>query len=163
MDIYFDMDGVLAKFLFGTPFPDLLKDGYWEKLPPQENPLEAARILAKRHKVKILSSYLEGCNALKEKKNWLRSWIPEIPEENWVFIPYGESKGSFVQSHEDILIDDRGLHGREWEEAGGKFIKVSVDKQDAVKEMKRFRYVLCPELSPNVIANIVEKRIEDRL
>ena len=157
MFINFDMDGVLAKFLFGTPFPELYKEHYWTNLPPQMNPLETAKKLSAKYPVRILSSYLEDSPyALKEKKVWLKSWLPEIPERNWVFVPYGQSKGMYLTSPKDILIDDRGVHGQEWTDAGGKFIKMSVDKKDAIKEMKKYKYVLCPELPVETMVRIVE-------
>lgn len=159
MGIYFDLDGVLAKFMFGTPFANLYRKGYFENLPPQMNIVMAAKSLAKQEDVFILSAYLEDSRyALEEKKRWIKAWLPEIPESNWMFLPCGQSKGDFVTSPGDILLDDRRVHGKEWTNSSGKFIKVSKNKEDAIAEKKNYQYVISPDMCPEEILRIVERR-----
>jgi hypothetical protein len=118
--------------------------------------------LSKEYDVYILSAYLPDSNyALAEKKTWLRHWLPEIPEKNWILIPCGVSKGDYVKSSHDILIDDRWIHGKEWLDAGGRFIKVSRDLKDAKEEIKKHPFVLSPDMpSEEIVFNI--KKLADK-
>lgn len=42
MRYFFDMDGVLCKFMHGTPFEAIYEKGYFRNLPPQENIIETS-------------------------------------------------------------------------------------------------------------------------
>jgi 5'(3')-deoxyribonucleotidase len=160
MKIFFDMDGVLAKYLFGKPFEALFQEFYFENLPPQTCFVEACKELSKKYDVRILSAYLEESKyAIKEKKSWLKRFLPEIPESQYMLIPCGVPKGNYVTSPDDILIDDYGLNCKSWVEAGGKVFKVSSSAIDAEKERKKHDFILDPEMSTQDIVQAVEDRI----
>ena len=164
MRILFDMDGVLAKYLFGKPFEALFEERYFADLPPQTNFVNAAKKLSKMYDVRILSAYLEDSKyAYNEKVNWLKEFLPEVPEEQWILIPCGIPKGKFLESKEDILIDDWGENCKSWDAAGGRFFKVSANAADAQKEMCKWDYVLHPEMTADEIVKAVQDRINETL
>lgn len=158
MRIHFDMDGVLARYLINEPYEALFRKGYFRNLPPQTAFIEAIKILfSKGYDVRILSAYLEDSKyALNEKKEWLREWLPSIPESHWMLIPVGVPKGDYISSKDDILIDDYTPNCKSWEEAGGKFCKVSLHSEDALKESQRFDNVLNPDMTAFEIVEIIE-------
>lgn len=153
---YFDMDGTLAKFMFGTPVENLYEKGYWLFLPPQLNIVNAAKELDSY----ILSAYLTE-DAVREKKAWNRIWLPNIPEEKQIYVPCGESKGNYYVP-DGILIDDRGVHCKEWADAGGTYVKVSVDTDDARKEKKKHKFVIHPEMPSEMIVNILKEAEKEK-
>jgi 5'(3')-deoxyribonucleotidase len=164
MRILFDMDGVLAKYLFGKPFEALFEKGYFADLPPQTSFVEAAKKLSEMYEVRVLSAYLEDSKyAYEEKQNWLRKYLPELPEEKWILIPCGIPKGNYLESKDDILIDDWGENCKSWNEVNGRFFKVSASAADARKEMSKWDYVLHPEMTADEIVKAVQDRINEEL
>ena len=64
--------------------------------------------------------------ALKEKNNWLNKYLPELPIEKRIFVPYGDVKYKYLPSKItsfDYLIDDHTKNLLDWKEAGGTGIK----------------------------------------
>lgn len=160
MRINIDMDGVLAKYMFEVPFEGLFEKHYFKNLPPQKNILEAVKRLNRKYDVHILSAYLPDSDyAFQEKQFWLRKWLPEISESNWILIPCGVSKGNYLKSAGDILIDDYGVNCKAWKDAGGKICKVSSSPADAKKEQCRYDYLINPDMKPEEIVNVVEKLV----
>lgn len=142
---FIDMDGVVAKFNTVKSEEQLYKKGYFKNLPPQENILKAVKELAKvqdQESVYILSCYLkESRFALDEKKEWLKKYLPEISENQWIFVPCGERKTNYVPwgvGVFDILVDDYGANIRAWKEANenASYIKVCDDFADMTSKEK---------------------------
>lgn len=148
MSFWFDMDGVLAKFLFGTPLSEVKSERYLFELPPNKTIVEASRTVP----AYVLSAYFTDCDhAVPEKKQWNKKWT-NIPEERQFYLPCGESKGIYYRPGR-ILVDDRGVHCKEWADAGGVYVKVSVNSQDAEKERTRHRFVVSPDMT---VAEVLE-------
>lgn len=63
-----------------------------------------------------MSSVFNDDHSISEKKEWLAKYLPEIPEENQIFVPYGESKSDYIldKSSEDVLLDDFTKNLNEW-------------------------------------------------
>jgi 5'(3')-deoxyribonucleotidase len=157
------MDGVLARYLFDEPYEALFRKNYFKRLPPQTCFIEAIKILYnKGYDVRILSAYLEDSKyALKEKKEWLREWLPTIPEEQWMLMKVGVSKGDYLNEPGDILIDDYGVNCKQWEEVGGRFFKVSAHAKDADNEKLRYDHVLHPEMNALEVVEAIEEMIKE--
>lgn len=117
--VYFDMDGLLAKYIPGGEYT---KKGYFLNL--EEDPVMVAVIVELQRQdvdVAILSQYLENGYALQEKKKWLESHNIHCKQ---IFVPYGSNKDLYINgSGPHVLIDDYTKNLKAWESAGYVAIK----------------------------------------
>lgn len=124
MEIYFDMDGVLAKWDVEKTQADTFEDGYFleREIDPTAEILVRMLQTAK-HDVTILSSAYVTTNARQEKSEWLKRHHITAPA---IFVPYGMRKDSFVPNTcgVKILIDDYTKNLREWEESDPSHIGI---------------------------------------
>lgn len=125
---FIDMDGTLAEWKNITSNDELYQKGYYENLKPNRHILNETRNLIKEGKdIFILSSFLSDSDyALKEKNNWLDKYLPELPKDKRIFVPYGDSKYRYIPNKItafDYLIDDHTQNLLDWKEAGGTGIK----------------------------------------
>ena len=127
--IFFDMDGVLARFYDQAKYLERMweKDFFW-LLEPYTNTIELVRSLIKETdaEIFILSACNPGSSAMEEKERWLDLFLPEIAKENRVFCFVGENKAEKVPggiTKNDFLIDDYTHNLLQWKEAGGTGIK----------------------------------------
>ncbi len=104
MKFIIDMDGVLAKWE-NVPFEETMKEGYFLSRQPQINMIEAVKILKKSFPVCINSKTYNDDHSAKEKREWLKIYLPEIEDNEIVFSNYGDNKPK-EGSTEDFLIDD---------------------------------------------------------
>jgi len=157
---FFDMDGVLAVFNFKATQEDLRTDDYWISRPCHSNMILLAFLLILLgYDVFIITATLEDHpRAIKEKNGWLNILLPMISSNKRIFTVCGEDKIASVPEFNpetDILIDDYGVNCKTWEDAGGTYVKVSKNKQDAEKEEAKHRYVIHPEMNPYDAARIL--------
>lgn len=131
MRIFVDMDGTLAKWN-NVEFEQLYEKGYYRNLEPNKKILdEVNRLIEQGEDVYILSCYLKDSQyALEEKKEWCKAYLPQLNEEKYVFVPFGENKGKFFNerglspiTNHDYLIDDYTRNLIEWKELGGIGVK----------------------------------------
>ena len=130
MRIFVDMDGTLAKWN-NVEFEELFEEGYYRNLEPNENILnEVNHLIRQGEDVYILSAYLtESDYAKKEKQEWVKQHLPQLPQEKQIFVPYGTNKAEYLKEHyspitnQDYLIDDYTKNLLEWKEFGGIGVK----------------------------------------
>lgn len=129
--VYFDLDGTLAEWKTTATMQELQQKNYFFFLKPTKL-ARLANCLAKRNEIEvmILSQYLTGTPALKDKNRWCDLYIPNIDQEHRIFVPCGDGKAEVIQkslgrplNKEDILIDDYSKNLMEWSAAGGTAIK----------------------------------------
>lgn len=125
---FIDMDGTLAEWRDIKSNSELYQKGYYESLKPNNYLLEEVKKLIKEGKdIYILSSFLSDSDyALKEKNIWLNKYLPELPVQKRIFVPYGDVKYKYLPSKItsfDYLIDDHTKNLLDWKEAGGTGIK----------------------------------------
>lgn len=111
--LFVDMDGTLAVFQKVDHLEQLLEEGYFLNLPPQENVIDAVRVILHENPeidVYIMSSVLSDSKyAVDEKNAWLNKYLPEIPMSHRIFPPCGENKLDYVPGGiraDDHLLDD---------------------------------------------------------
>ena len=151
---FIDMDGVLAEYNFDLPYFEMLYEkDYFLTRPPQTNFVTAVKdMIADGDEVFILSAVLkESEYALFEKHDWLDKYLPEVNCKHRIFTLCGEDKISYVPHFDpdnDVLVDDFGENCKVWSRAGGTYVKVSRDVQDAIYESGKHRNVIFPNMSP---------------
>lgn len=157
-NVFFDMDGTLAEWREAATLEELLKPGYFETLKPTDL-VEFANELAKNQNFHcyVLSAYMPESNALKEKKEWCKKYLPQFDESHLLFVPCGVSKAKFVAealhfdyfmdeteerqvlSEHDFLVDDYSYNLNDWAAAGGNGIKWINDVNGEGKRFKGWR------------------------
>lgn len=133
--LFIDMDGTLNKW-FSLEDPSILYlKGYYLSCRPHLKLIEGIKLYMKKHpdvECFILTSYFDdSLYAKREKELWLDYYIPEIPVENRIFVPYGTLKTEFAAMHDKVgkidstcfLLDDYSNNLHEWDSCGGVGIK----------------------------------------
>lgn len=104
--LYVDMDGVLARWEDAS-YRDVSSEGFFLSRKPELNLIDAVRLIFELDMdVHILSSVLDNEYAIKEKKEWLRFWLPWLPECCCHFISYGSVKMPLCREKIAYLLDD---------------------------------------------------------
>ena len=126
--LFVDMDGTLAVWRTDISSPEeLYRKNYFKDLAPQQNVVNAIKniINESEMEVYILSVYLSDSKyALKEKKEWIQNYIPEISKDKQIFVPIGKSKVEYLKeiginvTYKDFLLDDYTLNLNEWKTKG---------------------------------------------
>lgn len=111
--LFVDMDGTLAVFKNVDHLEQLLEQGYFLNLEPQEQVVDAVKEIISSHpdiEVYIMSSVLSDSKyAVEEKNAWLNKYLPEIPMDHRIFPPCGDNKLDYVPDGirtSDCLLDD---------------------------------------------------------
>lgn len=113
--IYFDMDGVLAKWKF-APLDETAEPGFFYNLDLEPSVRDAVLLLNEAgFAVSILSAvYMNGI-AEVDKSRWLDKF--DMPHIDRTFVPYGQKKTDYINKEHDtfILLDDYNLNLVEWD------------------------------------------------
>lgn len=128
--IFFDMDGVLARFYDHVNYLERM----WEKnffylLEPYTNTVDLVNACMSEFgdvDIYILSACNKDSSAMEEKKAWVDLFLPLIPAERRIFCWVGENKADYVPGGirpNDFLIDDYTLNLLKWQSSGGVGIK----------------------------------------
>lgn len=125
-NLYVDMDGTLAVWQKRT-LEEVATKGYFRNIPAMTNVVAAIRKLIEEDifNIYILSSVFRDNHSADDKKYWLKNNLPEVKDENIIFVPYGDKKADYVELDKDCyLMDDLSKNLHEWEAAGGTGIKI---------------------------------------
>lgn len=146
--LFFDLDGVLAVWqdkLFnpitlpngeilpiGTPVTDEIWNNpethYYASIPPYPVFVDAINdFLCDRDDCEVFILSKSPYFAIKDKFDWVRKYLPNIPTDHIIICPYGKyPKTNFLDeiSKDDYLFDDFSPNVREWNEAGGTPVNV---------------------------------------
>lgn len=127
--IFFDMDGVLAKWE-PVSIEETMEKGFFYSREPDKAMLDlVTQIMILGLPVSVLSSVYRDDHSIKEKEQWLdKVGLSSLGRR--LFSPYGESKGEIIDSLKKhypdsifVLVDDNSEMLRKWQEAGGIGVK----------------------------------------
>ena len=179
--IYFDMDGVLAKWGSGSSTSEMptedeifdIKNHYFKKVKVDKCAKTLFDVLAdKGYDVCIISN--ADKDTIPDKYFWLKENFPDIKDEQIFFAPLDADKTKFVKGNADVsvLIDDLTANLTKWEEQGGKGIKYlngfngrnfpSISFLDLEKRMQLFDEAVSKDKN-NMFAEIQERQLTSAL
>ena len=120
--VYFDMDGVLAKFQKEVPAEATKVPGYCLGLDEDPKAIMLANMLRIRGIAVCALSAVWHDKAKSDKREWLDKKIgKDFPA---IFVPNGADKSQYIkQGRRSILIDDFSRNLHEWTRAGHIGIK----------------------------------------
>lgn len=126
--VYFDSDGVIAKYI-STKWAWWLEKGIFKELKPQQEVIEAMKELQQKcYEIFILTAYHKSTPEVRDDKLfWFRKHTPFISEKNIIFCYCGENKADYIPSgitKNDILLDDFNPNCHMWEKCNGTATKV---------------------------------------
>ena len=145
--IFIDMDGTLAK-IFDKPnyLEQMFEKGFFLNLKPYAWVKQLNKFCKDRNDVYILSACVDTEYCEKEKRSWLKTYLPNIPLNNHLFTKVGENKAEKVvemlgeQNDFYVLIDDYGVNLYEWQMQGFNFIGVKYLNGINNKKGKHYAY-----------------------
>lgn len=126
------MDGTLCRFhdTEHRYIEAMWTQGFYRDLKPFEEFLNGLSVCMERNKDAeffILSAMLdtEPPFVEGEKREWLHTYLPQLKDEQMIFIPAGHDKSEYVGEigADCCLIDDYNKNLNEWQNAGGTAVK----------------------------------------
>lgn len=155
-----DLDGTAATFQKVDTLETLYEKGYFLNLEPNQNVVDAIRIIIREHpeiEVYVMSSVLSDSKyALQEKNQWIDRYLPEIDKEHRIFPPCGENKLDYIPGgvrETDILLDDYTNNLTLWEPpARGIKLLNGINHTRETWRGNRLRFDKSPEeLAENIV------------
>lgn len=145
--IFIDMDGTLAK-IFDKPnyLEQMYEKGFFLNLKPYSWVKQLNKFCKDRNDIYILSACVDTEYCEKEKRAWLKTYLPNIPLNNHLFTKVGESKAEKVveifgeKTDFFVLIDDYGVNLYEWQMQDYNFIGVKFLNGINDKKGKHYAY-----------------------
>lgn len=155
-----DLDGTAAVFQKVDTLETLYEKGYFLNLEPNQNVVEAIRMIIRNHpeiEVYVMSSVLSDSKyALQEKNQWIDKYLPEIDDAHRIFPPCGENKLDYIPGgvrDTDLLLDDYTHNLTLWEPpARGIKLLNGINHTRESWNGNRLRYDKSPEeLAKNIV------------
>ena len=145
--IFIDMDGTLAQIYQKQNYLEAMYEkGFFAGLKPYAW-VSALNAYAKtRDDIYILSACVDTPYCEIEKRYWLRTYLPNIPEANYLFCKVGENKAQVVlerlgdKAGYNILVDDYSVNLYEWQMTERNFVAIKFINEVNNKCGNTYRY-----------------------
>lgn len=133
INLFFDMDGVLAEYDPDT-VNKMYDEGFFLNRPPMEGTLRLIKRLLKENEynIYILSTIMaDSIYTEPEKHKWLDKYLPELPIDKRLFVNSNDTKDNYIKNHVpnvekslNILFDDYSHNLWSWVNSGFIGIKI---------------------------------------
>lgn len=124
--LYLDMDGTMANFYKELHCMERMYTDktFFARLEPHALTFAVATILQQhRENIYILSACLDE-SVERQKREWLREYLPNLKKDNIIFTGIDESKADRVKPESaDVLIDDYSKNLNDWSNYGAYSVK----------------------------------------
>lgn len=145
--IFIDMDGTLAKMFQKENYLEAMYEkGFFLNLKPYAWVKQLNKFCKDREDVYILSACIDNEYCEKEKMAWLKTYLPNIPLDHYIFTKVGENKAEKVDELFErekgyrILVDDYGKNLYDWQMQGFHFVGVKFLNGINNKKGKHYAY-----------------------
>lgn len=135
LNIYIDMDGVLADFNSEKNALQrfAFERGFFKKLHVL-NDSGIMQLLANKNINVFILSASPNKQADKDKRAWLRYYYPQIRKNHIIFCRVGENKADFMKTEQGILLDDYGKNCEQWRARGRVAVQVKKSLEEHFNE-----------------------------
>lgn len=139
LNVYIDMDGVIADFNNEINALDRFatEEGFFKKLRPM-NEFGVKQLIHNPNINLFVLSASPNKQADKDKKAWLNYYYPQIKKSNIIIMRVGENKADFMKTKNGVLLDDYGKNCNQWRERGHQAVKVERPLQEHFHEFMAF-------------------------
>lgn len=139
LNVYIDMDGVIADFNNEVNALDRFatEKGFFKKLRPM-NEFGFNQLINNPNINLFVLSASPNKQADKDKRAWLNYYYPQIKKSNIIIMRVGENKADFMKTKNGVLLDDYGKNCNQWRERGNQAVKIEKPLQEHFHEFMAF-------------------------
>ena len=135
LNVYVDMDGVLADFNNEPNALERFKTerDFFKVLKPI-NKFAFEQLLSREDVNVFILTASPNKQADKDKRAWLKYYYPKLKKSHIIICRLGQNKADFMKTKTGILLDDYGKNCNKWREKGNVAIKIERPLQEHFHE-----------------------------
>lgn len=148
MKLFIDSDGTLFCWRNDVSLDEIVKPGYFKNLGIYENVVNGIAEFKEKNpeiEIYIATHVLNYPHIVIDKKQSFQENIPFIKPNHIIYIPYGISKAEYIGNIDKncYLLDDYPKNLKNWEDSGGKAIKM-VNDTNSIPDNEDYIHYDCP-------------------